>query len=162
MGIPADARVVLLFGSLDIRKGVKSLLEWIATSGDPDLFLLAVGQETPEVARLLDGDYAQSLAARGSILRINRFVSDEEEQMAFAAADVAWLKYEGFYQMSGVLVKAARAGLKLELPECGVLGWYRQRLETEGSLHFGSHDWRNAIAILLKEGRDERFAGIVA
>jgi len=39
--------------------------------------------------------------------------------MAFAAADVAWLRCEGFYQMSGVLVKAAKANLELELPDVG-------------------------------------------
>lgn len=38
-------------------------------------------------------------------------MTSEEEQMVFAAADIAWLRYDGFYQMSGALVKAVKADL---------------------------------------------------
>jgi hypothetical protein len=149
LGIPASTKVVLLYGSLDLRKGIAALLQYMITGPGRDSVLLAVGEQTADVRALLSSQQARRLELEGRLLQIDRYVTDEEEQMVFAAADVAWLRYEGFYQMSGVLVKSAKVGLDLELSDEGLLGWYKHRSAADGALEFDEHGWQGAISRLL-------------
>ena len=90
--------------------------------------------------------------AQGRIHEVNRYVSPDEEQRAFAAADVAWLRYEGFYQMSGVLVKAVKANLELELPDDGLLGWYKND-PRDKNVTFRDNNWACAKRTLFESGQ---------
>lgn len=150
LGIPADARVILLYGALDRRKGVRSILDKLQDlDTESNTHLLFVGKQTPAVAEMLSEPAIQKYFHNGRIHEVNRYVSPEEEQMAFAAADVAWLRYEGFYQMSGVLVKAVQANLELELPEDGLLGWYKNA-PGDTRLTFHESTWAHAKRLLFE------------
>lgn len=141
LGIPSNAKVILLYGSLEPRKGVQSLLDRLQhPDTDPNTHLLIVGKQTPEVSAMFAQPELRRYYEQGRIHEVNRYVSPEEEQVAFAAADAAWLKYEGFYQMSGVLVKAVKAGLELELPDVGLLGWYGDGLRDK-KVTFRENSW---------------------
>jgi hypothetical protein len=155
LGIPAEATVILLYGSLEGRKGVRSLLDRIADPGtDSNTHLLVVGRQSQEVSDMLAESRYTEFFQQGRIHEVNRYVSPEEEQIVFAAADVAWLKYEGFYQMSGVLVKAVQAGLRLELPDAGLLGWYKKAQEGGRTLNFEDNNWTTAKRLLFMLPRD--------
>lgn len=141
LGIPATAKVILLYGSIEPRKGVQPLLDRLQhPDADASIHLLIVGRQTAEVTQILAQPELRQYYEQGRIHEVNRYVSSEEEQVAFAAADVAWLRYEGFYQMSGVLVRAVKANLELELPDVGLLGWYRDGLR-DRKMSFRENTW---------------------
>ena len=133
--------MILLYGSLEPRKGVQLLLDRLQhPDTDPNTHLLVVGRQTPEVTRMFAKAELRQYREQGRIHQVNRYVTSEEEQMVFAAADIAWLRYDGFYQMSGVLVKAVKADLELELPDVGLLGWYKNGL-LDKKVAFRENDW---------------------
>ena len=151
LGIPANAKVLLLYGSLDVRKGVEALLDRLRDpSSDATTHVLLVGRQTAAVAELLQRARAGGPWISEKLHEVKGFVTPQQEQMVFAAADTAWLKYEGFYQMSGVLVKAVKAHLDLELPDTGLLGWYKKALARGEAPDFSENDWSHVKALLFE------------
>jgi hypothetical protein len=59
---------------------------------------------------------------------LDKFVSTEEEIFAFSVADLVWLNYVNFFQMSGLMIKAGILDLPMFLPDQGLMGWYRRQL----------------------------------
>jgi len=53
---------------------------------------------------------AAGLEARGQARVLNRYLTPEEEELCFAAADVVLLPYQGHFGSSAVLSRAAAAG----------------------------------------------------
>jgi glycosyltransferase involved in cell wall biosynthesis len=108
LGVPADKPVFLFYGGGYRRKGLhlaaQAMSDMPATES---AFLLCVGQQNPtgETARQLD-----RLVEQGRARVINRYVSVEEEQLSFAAADAVLLPYINHFGTSGVLSRAMAAG----------------------------------------------------
>jgi glycosyltransferase involved in cell wall biosynthesis len=128
LGIPDEARVVLVYGVVDRRKGLEQVLSGLcSTSIIGDFHLLVVGALSGWARDLLAGTDANYLRASGRLHVVDRFVSDSEQQMVFAACDVVWLGYREHYTMSGVLVLAATAGKCVVATELGLIGWYARR-----------------------------------
>lgn len=152
LGIPEEVEVILLYGAISLRKGLAGLTDRLKQGNKrKPIHLLIVGRQSEDAARLLAQPDLEQYRSQGLIHVVNRYVSPEEEQMVFAASDVVWLRYDGFYQMSGVLVKAVKAGLELELPETGLLGWYRQRIANGETLNFEQHNWAKAKRMIFSE-----------
>lgn len=107
LGLPANKRVFLFYGTGDPRKGLPLAVR--AMSGlerTSRSFLFCVGRQNPAGEtkdRLLD------LEAQGRATTINRYVSLAEERLAFAAADFVLLPYLNHFGTSGVLSRAAAA-----------------------------------------------------
>jgi hypothetical protein len=116
-------RVLLLFGSIDLRKGVRALL---ALAADPrwpaDAQVLIVGRQSPEVKALVRERTAALPPA--CVVVADRFVDAQEEWLAFAAADFVWLAYEGFHGPSGVLAQCAQLGLTAIHRGEGLIGYH--------------------------------------
>lgn len=124
-GISQEKFVVLAYGTLDDRKGLRPLLAAVAAPEmDPNIELLLVGRQSPAIKSFLQSEQVNRLERQGRLWAVDRFVNEEEEQAAFAAADVVWLGYEGHYAMSGVLVLAAQAGKPVVSTRDGLIGWY--------------------------------------
>jgi glycosyltransferase involved in cell wall biosynthesis len=108
LGVPPGRPVFLFYGGAYRRKGlhlaVKAMLQLPETC---PAFLLCAGKQPKdsEIARDLE-----KLAAQGRGIFINRYVSNEEEKMVFAACDFVLLPYINHFGSSGVLARAAGAG----------------------------------------------------
>jgi hypothetical protein len=129
LGIAPGSSVILAYGSLDAEKGLDGLLAGVVHPEAPgSLVLLVAGECSGGTRALLAGDTAQDLRRQGRLVILDRRVTDEEEQMCFAASDISWLGYRDKYCMSGVLVKAVRAGHRVIAASAGVVHWYAARL----------------------------------
>jgi glycosyltransferase involved in cell wall biosynthesis len=128
LGIPQDAIVMLVYGSLAKRKGIDALLQ---ASEDPDFpsrcHLLLAGKLEPDAMPILQSSRAIRLREAGRLHEFTHYLSEEEESTVFSAADVVWLGYHGHYQMSGVLVQAGMMGLPNIACEEGLIGWLTTR-----------------------------------
>lgn len=119
-GLRPDATVLLLFGSIDLRKGLRALLELARRSDLPDdVQVLVAGRQSDEVRALL----AATPLPPGRLVQADRYVSRQEEWLAFAAADFGWVAYEGFYGPSGVLAQCQQAGLAIVHRGEGLIGY---------------------------------------
>lgn len=122
-GLRADATVVLLFGSIDLRKGVAGLLQLARRPDLPDAWqVLIVGRQSPDARALI----ADSALPPGRLVQVDRYVDRQEEWLAFRAADYGWVAYDGFYGPSGVLAQSEQAGLPVIHRGEGLIG-YRLR-----------------------------------
>ena len=162
-GICADETVLLLYGSIDMRKGVIGALEWTieARSKGINVHLLILGSQSEEVRQYLrKSTAARALVDAGSLYLKDSFITTNEEALAFSAADIVWLNYNNFDQMSGVMVKAGMFDLCMALPDKGLMGWYKERLlksdkymqfsiprlKADPKLNpFAEHTWENSL-----------------
>jgi hypothetical protein len=92
LGLPPERPIVLLYGSIDTRKGVRELLAAHASQA-PD--------HRPHV--VLAGRLHVKVKAAPDVTIMDRFISDEEESLLFAACNVVWIGYRGHLGSSGVL-----------------------------------------------------------
>lgn len=127
LDVPEDACVVLAYGFLDARKGIDRLLRWVMGPVPSRLILVAVGNQSPDVQRLFEGPAAQAATAAGRIRTERRFVSDEEEQRYFRAADLVWLGYDRFDFMSAVVVRAAQNRLAIVYDDRGLVARFAEK-----------------------------------
>ncbi len=125
LGVEAGRRVLLLFGSLDPRKGVLELLD--ACRALPDALarracLVMAGEATG--ARREIGEAVAEVRARGAlqVVHLDAFIPDAEMHRLFQAASLVLLPYQGHVGSSGVVVRAAAAGVPVLGPEYGMLG----------------------------------------
>lgn len=117
--IPADKFVFLHYGIGDRRKGLHlAAAAMEKTPSDSRLFLLCAGQIDLEHSLL---NHIAALEKKGKARLINRYVSDEEERMIFAATDAVLLPYIHHYGSSGVLSRAAAAGKLVIASDEGLL-----------------------------------------
>lgn len=121
-GLEPGATVLLLFGSIDLRKGVRALIELACRPDLPaEVQVLMAGRQSDEVRALL-AEAAPRLPA-GRLVQVDRYVDRQEEWLAFAAADFGWVAYEGFYGPSGVLAQCQQAGLPMIHRGEGLIGY---------------------------------------
>ncbi|MCF8196370.1 MAG: hypothetical protein K9J38_10270 [Polynucleobacter sp.] len=161
--IDLDKVVILLYGSIDMRKGVIGALEWTlqARSNGIKAQLLILGRQSEEVRQYFKNSLtAKNLFDDNALFVVDRYIESDEENLAFSAADLVWLKYRHFDQMSGVMVKAGMLDLPMALPDHGVMGWYKEqflkssdyadfslpRLKINPKLNpFSEHTWKNSL-----------------
>ena len=121
-GLHAQASVLLLFGSIDLRKGVASLLDVAASPLFPaDGQVLIVGRQSDAARVAIDAARARLPAHRFVI--VDRYADRQDEWAAFSAADYGWLAYEGFYGPSGVLAQCRQARLGVVYRAAGLIGY---------------------------------------
>ena len=123
-----DALIILVYGSLAKRKGIEALLQ---ASQHPDFpsrcQLLLAGKQAPDAIPILQSPQAMRLRQTGRLHELTHYLSEDEENTVFSAADAVWLGYLGHYQMSGVLVQAGMMGLPNIACEEGLIGWLTRR-----------------------------------
>ena len=124
LGIPGEAHLVLLYGSLTARKGVSQL---IRAASDPQcpisIHILLAGRQNGEVKQSLQQMEAKALSVSGRLHVLEQYLDDRLERTVLSAADSMWLGYSKFYGMSGVLVLAVRHGLPCIFTREGVIGY---------------------------------------
>jgi glycosyltransferase involved in cell wall biosynthesis len=121
--IPEAGEYVLLYGHLNMAKGVSELIGAAkAMQNRRPLSILVVGQLTPEVRRFLEVE-GRALREGGRLFVHDQFASLRTEALAFSAADVIWVGYSRHYGPSSVLGKAAAARRPVVGCREGVIGW---------------------------------------
>jgi glycosyltransferase involved in cell wall biosynthesis len=125
--VPPSAVVVLVYGSLGVRKGLQYLLPAVSAANRPELRVLVAGRLDDYTARLLREPEAVALSAASRLIVHDGWVDEALQAELFAAADVMWLGYWNHWQSSGVLAQAARAGLASIACDAGLTGWMAGR-----------------------------------
>ena len=128
LGVRDEQVVLLVYGSIEARKGVLALSRAVADGACPrELMVLLAGTKADDVLNVRHESALQALRDGGRLIEISGFFTGEEELEVFSAADIVWLAYEGFYGMSGVLVQAGSMGLPVIACEEGLIGWVTKK-----------------------------------
>lgn len=131
LGVPEEAFVVLVFGAIDVRKGLVYLLEGMSELGClEEVCILIAGAQSREIRELLSNHEFRDWAARRQIVEIDRFLDDDDVAAVFAASDCVWLGYVGHSGMSGVAVLAGRVALPIIACNEGEIGQLALTLRT--------------------------------
>ena len=123
LGIAADARVLLVLGTIDARKGLRELFDGLAAVGNDSCFLvLLAGAFSDDAYRTLSSASYASLVTSGRVKFLDKVLDETEMEDCLAAADAAWLGYVGHRFMSGVFLQAASRGLVVIATTEGAIG----------------------------------------
>ena len=106
LGLPAEARVLLLFGRLGAYKGGLELLDAFASLDDPDLWLVIAGKQVDPMGMALGNLPA---GVRGRIVVEDRFIAPEQVPRLFHAADIAVLPYRASLTSGTALLALSQA-----------------------------------------------------
>jgi hypothetical protein len=124
LGIPDQAHLVLLYGSLTERKGVSQLIRAASAPQCPiSIHILLAGLQNAEVKQILQQMEAKALTVSGRLHVLEQYLDDRLERTMLSATDSMWLGYSKFYGMSGVLVLAVRHSLPCIFTREGVIGY---------------------------------------
>ena len=120
LNLPGKKYIFLNYGIGDRRKGLHLVIEALLRIKKPtNVFLLCAGalgdnQQINEKLHLL--------VKQGKALLLNRYITDHEEQLCFAACDAVLLPYIGHFGSSGVLSRATAAGKPILASDSGLVG----------------------------------------
>lgn len=117
--------VVLLYGAVDWRKGVRELLEAQASLPlEQQPTVVVAGRQAPDIRNWLAGEAWQQAIQQGRLKLLDRFISEEEESLLFCACDAVWLGYRGHLGSSGVLWQALAFERPVIACDEGLIGWF--------------------------------------
>ncbi|OYV02440.1 MAG: hypothetical protein CFE45_00290 [Burkholderiales bacterium PBB5] len=151
--------MVLMFGSIELRKGVGSLLEMASGPAFPaDGQVLVVGRQSAEV-RALIAALGTGLPA-GRLICVDRYVDRQDEWLAFAAADYGWVAYEGFYGPSGVVAQCRQANLPMIHRGKGLIG-YQLRPASHADAPWASAHGLQVSFLASSEPRDRGIGEVI-
>lgn len=108
LGLDEKGRYILFFGQIKRVKGLDILLKALKETPEDIKLIIAGRPQRDDIAyydRLID-----ELALQGRVIKIIRYIEDDEREKLFFAADVNVLPYRIIYQ-SGVLLMAMSYGL---------------------------------------------------
>ncbi len=131
LGIPLYGFIILVYGSISLRKGIEVLTHSMENHNFPsEGSLLFAGKQDKDVENFLLSPLGIKFKKNGRLHQINRFLDTNEEQLVFSASDLVWLGYKGHYHMSGVLVQAGVLGLPVLACAEGLIGWLTKRYKS--------------------------------
>jgi hypothetical protein len=153
LGVPDEAHLVLLYGSLAARKGVAQLIHAATTPRCPmSIHVLLAGRQDGKVKQLLQDTDAKALSASGRLHVLQDYLDDRLERTVLSAADSMWLGYSGFYRMSSVLVLAVRHGLPCIFTQEGIIGYLGRKFAVGPEINPGKIETVvQALASLVNE-----------
>lgn len=124
LGMPTESKVILIYGSVTERKGVKEAVAVILAAENKDISLLIAGKFSKEVCEFLSSAVCNTLADNGRLFKYDKFHGKEEESVVFSASDIVWLGYKSnFVGSSGVLYQAGEYGLPVVARKSGLISW---------------------------------------
>lgn len=126
LGISQSSKVILVYGSLSIRKGIQELLATLNDNNMPKyVVILLAGRPTRKVNSLLETPEMKKHISMKRIVTCFKFHDSSDEQQAFVASDAVWLGYtQGFYGSSGVLYQAISSDIPVIGQDYGLIGRY--------------------------------------
>ena len=126
LGIDQRSKVILVYGSLSLRKGIKELLMAMTHPNIPkDIVVLLAGKPDSDIKNIISKIEIKNLINKKKLFTCFKFHNSFEEQQAFAATDLVWLGYmHGFGHTSGILYQAIKCNLLVIGQDSGVVGKY--------------------------------------
>ena len=126
LGIEPMRRVLLVFGQLDERKGLFTLIEALkrlSSAQQSNWCLLLVGPVDDGIAPALNSSL-NTLTTQTTVqlVRHHSFVNEKDIQPYFMASDLIATLYQRHIGMSAVLVRAAAAGKPVLSSNYGLIG----------------------------------------
>lgn len=128
LSVDLNTQLILVYGAISARKGVREILEAIARDSANVAVLLAGTFDEPS-RKMLGEDWVQTLVASGRLLVQDRYHDASEELDLFAACDTVWLGYLGHYTSSGVLALAGSASKPVIACDAGLIGYRTEALK---------------------------------
>jgi hypothetical protein len=123
--IPQKSNVILVYGSIDNRKGLVQLLDTLETDANlDDWYVLVVGVLDSVIKSSISNEKWTRLKRYQRVKVINEYISEEKEHLVFQICDVVWIGYQEHYQMSGVLVRSGANKKPIIACEAGLIGWH--------------------------------------
>ena len=126
LGIEPTRRVMLVFGQLDERKGLFTLIEALkrlTSARQASWCLLLVGPVDGGIAPALDVNLGVLMARTNvQVVRHHSFIPEPDIQPFFALSDLIVTLYQRHIGMSAVLVRAAAAGRPALSSDYGLMG----------------------------------------
>lgn len=123
LGLPTDGHWAVVTGQQDSRKGVDRLLAAYARAEIPDnARLLLAGKASDEIRDWIASE-GRTLVEQGKLHQIDRYLSEEEFDLALNAADVMVAPHFRPVGSSGLLVRAAALGKTVLSTDYGWTGW---------------------------------------
>lgn len=148
LGLDASRPVVLLYGAVDWRKGVRELLEAQASLPlELQPTVVVAGRQAPEIREWLSGEAWQQAIQQGRLKLLDRFITEEEESLLFCACDAVWLGYRGHLGSSGVLWQALAFERPVISCEEGLIGWFTRTNDLGVSVQVSD---KKAVANVLR------------
>ena len=125
-GVEGHRRIALFFGSIAARKGIFQTLDalpLLPTAEQEMLALVIAGKAVASDAGRLDQAVTQARdRTRVQVIHEPRFVDEEEIPGLFRASDLVLLPYQRHVGSSGVLIRAAQAGIPVLGSDYGLVG----------------------------------------
>lgn len=123
-GFSVERKLILVYGSITVRKGVLELVRAMKEPSFPDsVDVVLAGAIARDIQDYLSSSQNAGLISGSRLRLLDRFIEPSEEARLFAASDMVWLGYRNHYGGSGVLVQAMAANRPVLASEEGVIGW---------------------------------------
>jgi glycosyltransferase involved in cell wall biosynthesis len=154
LGLPADGCFILLYGHVDMRKGLAEAMATVASlPSEFGVRLLVFGPQGRTARRYISA-HGADLRANGRLIEFDRFASLEEESLAFSATDLVWLGYSQHHGPSSVIGKSCRAGRPLIACREGNPGWtaLHYKIGVIADVH-NQHSLKDVVAELVRGGQ---------
>jgi glycosyltransferase involved in cell wall biosynthesis len=126
LGVPLDGRYVGFAGKLDERKAIDALLLAFRDGSSTGDRLLIAGELCDRWRGLVEREYRDLVDARRVIV-LDRFLSNDEFAMLYAALDIVAVPYPEYGLVSGTLLEAAIAGRPVLASHLGWSGMMTRR-----------------------------------
>jgi glycosyltransferase involved in cell wall biosynthesis len=127
LGLPQEAKLVLLYGEISERKGIFSL---VRGAGDPacssQVHLLLAGRNW-HLKELANEPAWQALQAQQRVHMLDGYIEAEQEALLLQAADCMWVGYIDFYGVSSVMALAGRNAMPVLASDNGVIGYLARK-----------------------------------
>lgn len=123
LGLGHNEFVLLVYGVIDSRKGVEELIK--ASRGTTrNLTIIIAGKSIEAYEEKIASLTSSYSSAKLTVIRINKRITDQQEDILFAAADAVWVGYKNHLTMSGVLAKALSTSRWPIGCNKGLIDWY--------------------------------------
>ena len=124
LGLPADRKILLFFGSIRPNKGLDVLLKSIqeVVRYDPRVLLVITGALPRDESFQPYSDLIEQLNLSEHVKQFVEFIPDEEVDFFFSACDMVILPYLRFASQSGVLLRAYAHKKPVASSDVGAMG----------------------------------------
>lgn len=149
LNIPQKSFLILVYGSLTIRKNIQKLLEAVSLIPDIEICILLAGIQSEDIQNLMSTPLAQNLISENRLFQSEGFHDDLREYLVFKAADAVWLGYEKRFQgSSGVMIQAASIGCPVLSSSYGLIGQLTEQYDL--GIKFDPDDISQISASVIK------------
>jgi len=137
-GISPEHKVILVYGYLDLRKGIEELLLLYNNANFPtNIIIIFAGIQSQNVKFIFKKKEYSDLIRKKRIILLNRYISDKEEFYLFKITYLTWVAYSGgSHGSSGVLNKSIAMGTPIIVNNKSLNYWLVRKYNIGVSIDF--------------------------